>query len=54
MESYGNYLGVLKWSLAQSDGTTEAKDLKPMSKEVSFSIISMFVFLSRIIFMNNL
>lgn len=33
MEKYGNYLGVLKWSLQQNDGT-KPSEVKPMSKEV--------------------
>ncbi len=31
---YGNWLGVLKWSLAQSDGTRPS-EVKPMEEEVS-------------------
>lgn len=33
MDSYGGYLGILKWSLAQSDGT-KPSEVKPMSAEV--------------------
>ena len=34
MEAYGNYLGVLKWSLAQGDGKeVDPSTVKPMSKE---------------------
>ena len=36
MDSYGGYLGILKWSLAQSDGT-KPSEVKPMSEEVGFS-----------------
>ena len=33
MEQYGNYLGILKWSLAQNDGT-KPSEVKPLSEEV--------------------
>lgn len=36
MDSYGGYLGILKWSLAQSDGT-KPSEVKPMSEEVGES-----------------
>ncbi len=32
-DKYGNWLGILKWSLAQNDGTHESS-MKPMSEEV--------------------
>ncbi len=34
MDKYAGYAGMLKWSLAQSDGTGDVSDVKPMSKEV--------------------
>ena len=33
MDKYANYLGILKWSLVQNDGT-KPSDVKPMSEEV--------------------
>jgi len=33
MAQYGNWLGILKWSLQQSDGTS-ASNVAPMSEEV--------------------
>lgn len=33
MDKYANYLGILKWSLAQNDGT-KPSNVKPMSEEV--------------------
>lgn len=35
MESYPGYLGILKWSLEQNDGTS-ASEFRPMPEEVSF------------------
>lgn len=37
MEQYGNYLGILKWSLAQNDGT-KPSEVKPLSEEVIYII----------------
>ena len=34
MDKYGGYLGILKWSLKHTDGTSENPDLKKMSPEV--------------------
>lgn len=33
MENYGGYLGILKWSLAQQDGT-KPSEVQPLSEEV--------------------
>jgi hypothetical protein len=33
MAQYGNWLGILKWSLAQNDGT-HPSEFRPMAEEV--------------------
>ena len=33
MDKYGNYLGILKWTLAQTDGGAPTTEAKPMSAE---------------------
>lgn len=38
MDQYGNYLGILKWSLAQTDGT-KPSNVKPLSPEVGRVIL---------------
>lgn len=37
MENYGGYLGILKWSLAQQDGT-KPSEVRELSEEVFVDI----------------
>ena len=37
MARYGNYLRILKWPLAQNDGT-KPSEVKPLSEEVIYII----------------
>lgn len=42
--SYGNWLGILKWSLAQQDNTAPS-DFRPMSEEVSIPFYPVIVYI---------